>query len=79
MPVDAPKAASYNGCQQIIRLSREMGAGLKILVSAVQSRPSLLFVPRDSEELHASEFQRNLVEALDLARTCLVPRRRAVG
>ena len=31
MPVDAPKAADYNGCQQIIRPSREMGAGLKIL------------------------------------------------
>jgi CheY-like chemotaxis protein len=35
-----PKAKDHNGCQQIIRPSREMGAGLKILVSAVQSRPS---------------------------------------
>jgi hypothetical protein len=31
MPIDAPKAAGHNGCQQVIRPSRVMGAGLKIL------------------------------------------------
>jgi len=40
MQVDVPKAADHNGYQQIIRPSRGMRAGLKILVSAVQSRPS---------------------------------------
>ena len=30
MQVDAPKAADRNGCQQIIRPSRGMQAGLKI-------------------------------------------------
>jgi len=29
MQDDAPKAAGHNGCQQITRPSREMGAGLK--------------------------------------------------
>ena len=38
--IDAPKAPDYNGCEQIMHPGREMGAGLKILVSAVQSRPS---------------------------------------
>ncbi len=40
MQIDAPKAADHNGYQQIIRPRRGMLAGLKILVSAVQSRPS---------------------------------------
>ncbi len=40
MQVDARKAADRSVCQQIIRPSRGMQAGLKILVSAVQSRPS---------------------------------------
>jgi hypothetical protein len=44
MPGDAPKAAGHNGWQQITPASREMGAGLKILVSAVQSRPSPPFI-----------------------------------
>src|SRR5712664_3648760 len=38
--VDATKAPDHNGCQRITRPSRGMRAGLKILVSAVQSRPS---------------------------------------
>src|SRR5712664_734812 len=57
----------------------EMGAGLKILVSAVQSRPSPPFDSRYSEDLHVFKFQHHPVGALDLARTCLVPRRRAVA
>jgi len=44
VPVDVPKAADHNGYQQITRPSREMEAGLKILVSAVQSRPSPPFI-----------------------------------
>jgi hypothetical protein len=40
MPVNAPKAADHSAYQEIIRPSRGMQAGLKILVSAVQSRPS---------------------------------------
>ena len=48
LPVDAPKAAGYNGCQQIIRPIREVRAGLKILVSAVQSRPSPPFISHSS-------------------------------
>src|SRR5713226_392778 len=40
MQVDAPKAADHNSSQQITRRSRGMRAGLKILVSAVQARPS---------------------------------------
>lgn len=40
MEVDADKATDRSVCQQIIRASRGMRAGLKILVSAVQSRPS---------------------------------------
>jgi hypothetical protein len=35
-----PKAADHKGYQRIIRSSRAVLAGLKILVSAVQSRPS---------------------------------------
>jgi hypothetical protein len=31
MQVESPKVAGYNGCQQIILPSREMGAGLKSL------------------------------------------------
>ena len=34
------KATDYNGNRQVIRPSPAMEAGLKILVSAVQSRPS---------------------------------------
>jgi carboxymethylenebutenolidase len=64
--------------QTFTRTYTHSGLGLKILVSAVQSRPSPPFVSRDSEDLHAAEFQRNLAGALDLARTCLVPRKRAV-
>jgi hypothetical protein len=40
MQVDAQKIADHNGYQQIISPSQGMQAGLKILVSAVQSRPS---------------------------------------
>ena len=38
--VDVAKATDHNAYQRISDPSREMGAGLKILVSAVQSRPS---------------------------------------
>ena len=76
--VDVPKAADHNGYQQIMGPGLALRAGLKILVSAVQSRPSPPFVSRYSEDLHASEFQQSAIGALDLARTCLVPRRRAV-
>ena len=44
MQVDAPKAVDHNGCRQIIHLKRGMRAGLKILVSAGQSRPSPPFI-----------------------------------
>jgi hypothetical protein len=37
MQVDAPKTADRNGCQQIIRPSREMEAGLKTLLSGAQT------------------------------------------
>jgi hypothetical protein len=38
--VDASKLTDHNGYEQIIRRAGGMQAGLKILVSAVQSRPS---------------------------------------
>ncbi len=63
----APKAAGHNGWRQITRPSREMGAGLKILVSAVQSRPSPPFDSRYSEDLHSVEFQQRLARPLHLA------------
>jgi hypothetical protein len=55
--VDAPKATDRNGYQQIIRPSRGKGAGLKILVSAVQSRPSPPFHFCVDSYLHAADFQ----------------------
>jgi hypothetical protein len=56
--VDAPEAADHNGHPQIIRPSRGMRAGLKILVSAVQSRPSPPFFSAayPSENFSRSEF-----------------------
>ena len=49
MPGDAPKAADHNGWRQITSPSREMVTGLKILVSAVQSRPSPPFISNRSK------------------------------
>ena len=46
MRVKGLKAANHNGYRQIIRPTRERGTGLKILVSAVQSRPSPPFFSR---------------------------------
>jgi len=58
--VDAPKVTDHNGYEQIIRPSREMEAGLKILVSAVQSRPSPPFFSAayPSENFSRSECAR---------------------
>ena len=50
--VGAPKASDNNEHLQIIRPSREMGAGVKILVSAVQSRPSPPFISFADKHLH---------------------------
>ena len=44
-----------------------MQAGLKILVSAVQSRPSPPFDFRYSEDLHPFDFQHELAERVHLA------------
>ena len=53
-----PKAVDRNGYQQISRPRRGMWAGLKILVSAVQSRPSPPFISNSCppENFPESEF-----------------------
>jgi hypothetical protein len=72
MQVDAPKAADRNRCQQIIRPSRGMRAGLKILVSAVQSRPSPPFFQVVLEqEFGDRDAERDLLQASQLCNTLL--------
>jgi hypothetical protein len=51
MQIEGPKAANHNRYQRIIRAGREMGPGLKILVSllwsaAARSRPEVPSVAR---------------------------------
>ncbi len=66
--VDAPKAADYSGYRQIMRPSRGMRAGLKILVSAVQSRPSPPFHSHFDAHLHSHAFQHHARMARTLGR-----------
>ncbi len=51
-----------------MRPSREMEAGLKILVSAVQSRPSPPFISFAHKHLHAADFQQLSRVTLTLGR-----------
>jgi hypothetical protein len=52
------KGANHNGYDQIIRPGRGMRAGLKILVSAVQSRPSPPFISNSCSSWDLSKFER---------------------
>jgi hypothetical protein len=58
MQIRAQKTTDHNGYQQIIGPSRGMQAGLKILVSAVQSRPSPPFISAScpSENFSRTDF-----------------------
>jgi|GEM_PF-6896007 len=69
MRIDGLKAANHNGYRQIIRPSQEKAAGLKILVSAVQSRPSPPFISASTATYTPVTFSTSPVVRSDLAGT----------
>ena len=75
--IGAPNAANHNGWQQITRPNREPEAGLKILVSAVQSRPSPPFfsrAPNRALRARGARLARTVLEVTRFGRLILVNR-----
>ena len=64
MQVNALKAAARNGCQQIIRPSREMGAGLKIASSSQMCRSGLHRARRRSRRFVLATLTRGARKAV---------------
>jgi len=66
MQVNALKAAARNGCQQIIRPSREMGAGLKIASSSQMCRSGLHRARRRSRRFVLATLTRGAVRRFSM-------------